>query len=80
MAKTRKAQKSLQTDSIEEFAKFWNAHDLTDFEDQLEKVREPIFERKLKTIMKVHLQPQETEIVKRIAEAKGIDQETLIRE
>ncbi len=34
------------TDSIEELARFWDTHDLTDFEDQLEPVTEPIFERK----------------------------------
>jgi hypothetical protein len=28
-----------QTDLIEELAKFWDIHDLTDFEDQLEEVR-----------------------------------------
>jgi hypothetical protein len=29
-----------QTDSIEELARFWDAHDLTDFEDELEEVTE----------------------------------------
>ena len=32
-----------QPDSIEELAQFWNTHDLTDFEDELEEVSEPIF-------------------------------------
>lgn len=75
-----KAQKLPQTDSIEELAKFWDTHDLTDFEDQLEEVKNPVFERELKTIMKIYLQPQEAEAVKRIAEARKVDQETLIRE
>jgi hypothetical protein len=34
-----------QTDFIQKLAEFWDTHDLTDFEDQLEEVREPIFER-----------------------------------
>ena len=34
-----------QTDSIEELARFWDTHDLTEFEDQLEEVSEPVFER-----------------------------------
>ena len=34
-----------QTDSIQELARFWDTHDLTDFEDQLEEVAEPVFER-----------------------------------
>lgn len=80
MTKTMKTQKIPQIDSIEELANFWNTHDLTDFEDQLEEVKEPVFKRNPETIVKVHLQPQEIETVKRIAEAKGIDQESLIRE
>jgi len=33
-----------QTDSIEELAQFWDTHELTDFEDELEEVTEPVFE------------------------------------
>ena len=33
------------TDSIEELARFWDTHDLTDFEDQLEEVSGPVFVR-----------------------------------
>jgi hypothetical protein len=35
-----------KTDSIHELASFWDTHDLTDFEDQLQEVNEPVFERK----------------------------------
>jgi glutamine synthetase adenylyltransferase len=80
MEKTMKTQKLPQTDSIEELARFWDTHDLTDFEDQLEEITEPVFQRKLETVMKIHLQPQEAETVKRMAESKGVDQEALIRE
>ena len=38
------------TDSIKELARFWDTHDLTDLEDQLEEVSEPVFERKTETI------------------------------
>jgi hypothetical protein len=34
-----------KTDSIDELARFWDTHDLTDFEDQLEVVTEPVFVR-----------------------------------
>ena len=34
------------TDSIRELANFWDTHDLTDFDDQLEEITEPVFERK----------------------------------
>ena len=80
MEKTIKTRKLPQTDSIEELAKFWDTHDLTDFEDQLEEVTEPVFERKPETVVNIHLQPQEAERVKRIAESKGVDQEALLRE
>ncbi len=33
-----------RTDSIQELAHFWDTHDLTDFEDELEVVNAPIFE------------------------------------
>lgn len=33
------------TDSVSELAAFWQAHDLTDFEDELTEVTEPVFER-----------------------------------
>jgi antitoxin YefM len=41
----KKASKLPQTDSITELAKFWDTHDLADFEDQLQEVVEPVFER-----------------------------------
>ena len=33
-----------QTDSIQELAQYWETHDVTDFEDELEEVTECIFE------------------------------------
>ncbi len=41
-----KASTLPKTDSIEELARFWDSHDVTEFEGQLEEVREPVFERK----------------------------------
>jgi hypothetical protein len=35
------------TDSIAELARFWSIHDLTDLEDQLEEVTDPIFEQNI---------------------------------
>ncbi len=34
----------LQTDSIQELAHFWDTHDLTDFDTELEVVDEPVFD------------------------------------
>ncbi len=33
------------TDSIEELAEFWDTHDVTDFEEELEEVPHPVFVR-----------------------------------
>jgi hypothetical protein len=66
------------TDSIEELARFWDTHDLTDVEDALEEVTEPVFEHS--AVVKIHLQPQEIEAVQEIAKNKGIGSAELIRE
>jgi len=39
-----KGERIPETDSVEELARFWDSHDLTDFEDQLEEVPEPVFQ------------------------------------
>ncbi len=67
-----------ETDSIVELAQFWDTHDLTDFEDQLEEVAEPVFQRRAQSVW-VSLQPQEVEAVKQIADAQGVEFSTLIR-
>ncbi len=67
-----------QTDSIQQLAQFWDTHDLTDFEDQLEEVEEAVFERE--TVVSIHLQPQEVEAVKEVAKSQGVDYVDLIRE
>ena len=66
-----------QTDSIQELAQFWDTHDLADFEDALEEVSEPVFERR--TVIPLNLESAEAEAVKRLAEAKGIADADLIR-
>ena len=40
-----KKSKLPKTDSIEILARFWATHDLTDFDDKLEEVAEPVFVR-----------------------------------
>ncbi len=65
-----------QTDSIPELAQFWDTHDLTDFEDELEEVTEPVFETKVT----VRLNPNEAEVVKTLANARGTSPATLVQE
>lgn len=78
MAKPMNHHTLPQTDSIQELARFWDTHDLADFEDQLEEVSEPVFERN--TVVQIQLQPEEIEIVKEMARSKGVDSVALIRE
>lgn len=66
-----------QTDSIQELAKFWDAHDLTDFDDELEEVREPTFASR--TAIGLNLESAEAEAVRKLAEARGIADAELIR-
>ena len=68
-----------QSDSIQELAAFWDTHDVTEFEDQLEVVGGTVFERQAELIA-VPLRPTEIEAVKRIADSKGIGYDALIRE
>ena len=66
-----------QTDSIKELARFWDTHDLTDFEDQLKEVTQPVFERQ--TVIPLNLESAEAEAVRKIAKAKGVADAELIR-
>jgi len=63
---------------IQALAEFWDTHDLTDFEDQLEAVTDPIFVRA--SLVQIHLQPVEVEAIKQVAQQRGIDYTDLIQE
>jgi predicted DNA binding CopG/RHH family protein len=78
MADSMNNPKLPQTDSIDELARFWDTHDLTDFQEELEEVAEPVFQRA--TSFRVHLESEEAEAVKKIARARGIEHEQLLRE
>jgi hypothetical protein len=80
MEKMMRRQKLPNTDSIEELAQFWDTHDLTDFERDLEEVREPVFRRKEGTSLRIELQPTEAKHLKKIARSKGVDEITLVRQ
>jgi hypothetical protein len=67
-----------QTDSIQELAQFWDTHDLTDFEGQLEEVTEPVFDRD--TTVQIHLESDEVDAVTKIAQSKGVANADLIRQ
>jgi hypothetical protein len=69
----------IMTGSVEELARFWDTHDLTEFEDQLEEVTEQVFEREMEPVL-VPLQRQEVEAVRRIAESQGVEYCVLMRD
>jgi predicted DNA binding CopG/RHH family protein len=80
MEKLMKTPKIPHTDSIAELARFWDTHDLTDFEDELEEVSESVFEHKTEETVTLHLPATEVEAVKRLAKAKGMGHTALIQE
>ena len=73
-------QKLPNTDSIEELARFWDTHDLTDFEEDLEEAGEPVFVRVKGTSLSIDLQPTEAQHLKRIARSKGVKETTVLRQ
>lgn len=66
-----------QTDSIQELTQFWDTHDLTEFEHELEEVTEPVFERQ--TVLKIPVSSQQADAIQRLAQSKGMDIADLIR-
>ncbi len=70
MEKAMSKQQLPQTDSIQELARFWDAHDLTDFEDELDEVTEPVFERD--SPITLRLQSNEAEAIREMAKSKGV--------
>jgi len=69
-----------QIDSIHELARFWDTHDLTEFEDDLEEIEKPVFDRGEQGMMRIRLLPEQMAALKRIADSKGVDQADLIKE
>ena len=66
------------TDSIQELATFWQHHDLTDFESELEEVTESVFVRA--HMVGIPLSEDERQAIRNAAASRGIDESTLIRE
>jgi len=71
-------EKFPQTDSIEQLAEFWDTHDLTDFEGQLEEAAQPAFERG--TVVRLRLPKNEADAVEKIARSKGVGFAELIHQ
>ena len=74
-----KSQRIPDTDSIEKLAKFWDTHDLTDFEDQLEEIRGPVFNRRKESTVAIALTLKEAQDLKRLAKSEGTQETKLVR-
>ncbi len=72
-----KKTKIPKTDSIKELAEFFDTHDSTDFEDELVEVTEPVFVPRNSIL--VRLEPQQAAALRKLAKAKGISEEELVR-
>ena len=69
-----------QTDSVTELAHFWDAHDLTEFNDEIEEVKTSVFERGSQNVLRVTLPPNEAAALHRAAESRGLGDTELVRE
>ena len=79
METTMKKVSIPQTDSIEELAKFWDTHDVTDFADELEEVTEPVFAHHGGAIVAIELPAKEFVALQRLAREEQVDDTTLLR-
>jgi hypothetical protein len=67
-----------QTDSVAELARFWDGHDLTDFEDQLEEVPDKVFEHEGQGFVRLRLPPEDAAALHRIAKSRGVEDTELV--
>ena len=72
------SQRLPKSDSIHELAAFWDTHDLADFEDQLEEVANPVFDRENRVT--VRLQSDEAEALRAMAQARGLAESDLVHQ
>ena len=80
MEKAMKKRKLPSTDSVEELARFWDTHDVTDFEDELEEVTEPVFVRAKGASLSIVLPPADVRRLKGIARSMGVRETTVVRQ
>lgn len=67
-----------QTDSIQELVHFWDTHDVTELDDELEEVGDRVFERD--TQITIHLESDDADAVRAAAASRGVRDSELLRE
>lgn len=71
-------QKLPQTDSVRELARFWDTHEITDFDDELEEVGPSVFQRRAG--ITVQLEAADVNTLRRLAESQGMREAELVRQ
>lgn len=72
-----KKSKPPAADSIRALAEFWDMHDVTDFEEELEEVTQPVFVRG--KAITVTLDSAHIKVIEKLAKAKGLSAGELVR-
>jgi predicted DNA binding CopG/RHH family protein len=78
MEKPMNSRRRPRTDSIQELANFWDTHDVTKLEEELEELGERVFERDTK--ITVDLAADDANAVRAMAKSRGVGDAELIRE
>lgn len=73
MFKTRKQ-------ALSELARFWDTHDLTEFEDELEEVQGKVFDQGGQSWVHVRLRPEEAAELHRMAQSRGVEDADMVSE
>jgi hypothetical protein len=69
-----------QTDSITELAAYWDTHDLTDHDEELEEVANPFDKREKQTVVQVPLESAQIASAQKIADSRGITLPVLLQQ
>ena len=64
------------TDSILELAHFWDTHDVTEFEEELEEVSNSVFERR--DVLRVPLAAGDMDALRRLAKSRDVPVSELV--
>ena len=67
-----------ELDSVAELARFWDTHDLTEFEGELQEAVDPVFERTEQRIVRIRLRQEQASVLHQIARTKGVEDAELI--
>lgn len=66
--------------TLREMAEFWDTHDITEFEDELVEVKEPIFKHLGHRVITVILDDDHYTLLKKIADQERLNTASLVNE